>query len=294
MDFVIPYPPGGSVDPSGREFTSLFTEIHGFGFRLENVPGAGGTVGAAQTITSPADGYSLGIAVNTGLAFQPLTNPDLPWRTADDYTPLGSLGSAPSVFFVRADSPWQNFADLLAFARTNPGQVTVSTPGAFTIGDLTTEQLNLAAGVEFVAVNVGGAGEAVAAALGGQVTGYSGTFSSARGQFNDGELRALVVFASEPYEPLPGVPLITELVPGIEPAGFELHLIAPLIDDPALIARLDELIQAVVLDPRYVEWQVSQGLTPHRSNSAEARERLARDQRNFEAVLDSLKARGRA
>lgn len=142
IEFVIPYNPGGSVDPAGREFMQRFTDMHGYDVVLENIPGAGGTVGVADALTSEPDGYRIGMGVNTGLAFQPLTNPDLPWETADDYTPLGSLGNSPATFFVAADSEWEDFGQLMDHIRENPGELTVSTPGAFTLGDITTEQLN--------------------------------------------------------------------------------------------------------------------------------------------------------
>lgn len=195
ITLVIPFGIGGSTDIIGRQFAGELAKAMGAKINVENKPGGTGTIGSTQVIQSKPDGYTIGFVANDALVLQPLLNPSLVFKSPDDYQPIVKLGYRSDVLYVRAEAPWKTFADFIADAKRNPGKIRIAIPGVGTLGELSIQKLNKAAGVRMVPVPFSGGGaEATLAVLGGRVEASAGSVSVGAGQVAAGKLRPLAVF----------------------------------------------------------------------------------------------------
>jgi tripartite-type tricarboxylate transporter receptor subunit TctC len=167
---VVPYNPGGSTDPVGREFSRLLSDELGTGATVTNRPGGDETIGVSSVLEAAPDGYTLGLTSATGIIVQPLVNDQLSYKEPSDFTSVVKMVEAPNALLVAADSPFRSLDDFLQAARTSPGQVRVGTTGRLTNNTFALLALEKQAGIDLNIVPFsGGAGEAVRAVLGGQV-----------------------------------------------------------------------------------------------------------------------------
>ena len=106
ITFVVPYNPGGSTDPIARQFSNQLEKVLKVGVNVENKPGGAGTIGAGQIMRAKPDGYTIGLSDIGALAYQPLINKSLVYKTSDDYQPIIKLSEQPVVLVVKADAPF--------------------------------------------------------------------------------------------------------------------------------------------------------------------------------------------
>ena len=204
LTFIVPYGSGGSTDPISRQFASLLEKELGRNINIQNKPGAAGTLGISQIVSSKPDGYTMGLAPNASLIFQPMVNKDLVYKTPADYEPIAKLVSLPYILVVRADAPWKTLEDLIQGARKRPNQIRASVSGVRATNDLTLQQLNKSAGIRIRTIAfTGGGGEAMVALLGGRVETYVGTGASTAGHVKAGTVRVLAVFQKGKYDLFP-------------------------------------------------------------------------------------------
>jgi putative tricarboxylic transport membrane protein len=204
--YVIPYSPGGSTDPVGREFSRQLADAARTSAVVENLPGGDETIGLTKVIEAEPDGLTLGLSSATGVIVQPLVNHNLPFQTAEDYTPIVKMVEAPNALVVAANSPYRTLDDLIADAKRRPGQVRVGTTGELTNNTFVLVSLEDQAGIDLTIVPFsGGAGEAVLATLSGDIDAAIPTAAGQRSFIDSGELRALAHTGDASYnEVLPG------------------------------------------------------------------------------------------
>ena len=145
---IVPYPPGGAVDVVTRKIASKLQEQTGQTFFVENKAGATGTIGLAQVVQSPADGYTLA-ANDTTYALLPHIFKKLPFDPARDLVPVGAFVFAPMAVVVKAESKFRTLGDLVNTAKAEPNKVTYGTGGPGTTPHFVSEALSIAAGVKF-------------------------------------------------------------------------------------------------------------------------------------------------
>jgi tripartite-type tricarboxylate transporter receptor subunit TctC len=204
ITFIVPFNPGGGTDPISRFFSKELEKIMKVNITVINKPGGAGSIGIGQIITSPPDGYTIGIATNSALAYQPLVNSGLPWKSPDDYQPIVKLDDLPAILVVRADAPWKTFADFMADVKKNPGKIRLSNSGVGSLPDLIIQQINKNSGSRITSVPFsGGSGEAMVALLGGRVEGYIGYGAAAVGQLQAGKVKVLAHFQKGKLEYFP-------------------------------------------------------------------------------------------
>lgn len=262
LTYIIPFAPGGSSDPSGREFSRLLAEELGTTVVVENMPGGDETIGLTAVFSSPADGHTIGLSSPAGVIVQPLINDALPFKTTDDYTPVSLMLQAPNALFVGKDSKYQTIEDLLADAKANPGKISIGTTGRYTSPTFQIVQLEAEAGVEFNIVPFsGGAGEAALAAVGGKIDAYSATVPGQLGLFTAGDIRALVHTGSPEYNSvLPGAVSYEEV--GINnPFGADYMTVAPKGLPDAVRAKLVEAANKVASGEAWGAWTAERGFT---------------------------------
>lgn len=206
ITYVVPYSPGGSTDPVGREFSRQLADAAQGTAVVENLPGGDETIGLTKVIQAEPDGLTLGLSSATGVIVQPLVNENLPFKTAKDYTPIVKMVEAPNALLVAANSSYKTLDDLIADAKRRPGQVRVGTTGELTNNTFVLVSLEDQAGIDLNIVPFsGGAGEAVLATLGGDIDAAIPTAAGQRSFIDSGQLRALAHTGDAAYnEVLPG------------------------------------------------------------------------------------------
>lgn len=204
ITFIVPYSPGGSTDPISRQFAGQLAKELNATVNVENKPGGSATIGTGQVIRSKPDGYTIGLTSNSVLAYQPLVNKTLTWKSPQDYQSIVSLVDLPAIITVKADSPYKTFEDLLNAARKNPGKVRVAVSGYRTAPDLVIQELNKVAKIRLATVPfTGGGAEALVALLGGRVEAVSGYAPTVRAHVAAGTVRVLASFSKEKYAIFP-------------------------------------------------------------------------------------------
>jgi tripartite-type tricarboxylate transporter receptor subunit TctC len=204
ITFIVPYAPGGSTDPISRQFAGQLAKELNVTINVENKPGGSATIGTGQVIRSKPDGYTIGLTSNSVLAYQPLVNKTLTWKSPEDYQSIVSLVDLPAIITVKADSPYKTFEDLLNAARKNPGKVRVAVSGYRTAPDLVIQELNKVAKIRLATVPfTGGGAEALVALLGGRVEAVSGYAPTVRAHVAAGTVRVLASFSKERYAIFP-------------------------------------------------------------------------------------------
>lgn len=204
ITFIVPYAPGGSTDPISRQFAGQLAKELNVTVNVENKPGGSATIGTGQVIRSKPDGYTIGLTSSSVLAYQPLVNKTLTWKSPEDYQSIVSLVDLPAIITVKADSPYKTFEDLLNAARKNPGKVRVAVSGYRTAPDLVIQELNKVAKVRLATVPfTGGGAEALVALLGGRVEAVSGYAPTVRAHVAAGTVRVLASFSKEKYAVFP-------------------------------------------------------------------------------------------
>lgn len=204
ITFIVPYNPGGSTDPISRQFAAQLEKSLPGKVNIENKPGGSGTIGIGMVVRAKPDGYMIGLGTSSALAYQPLVNTGLAYKTPDDYQPIVKLVELPAILSVRADAPWKNFEEFMADVKKNPGKVRASVSGLRESSDLVVQQLNRVAGVKITTIPLtGGGGEALVALLGGRVEATVGFGPGAMGHVQAGKVRVLAVFKKGKYDLFP-------------------------------------------------------------------------------------------
>ncbi|MGV6873553.1 Bug family tripartite tricarboxylate transporter substrate binding protein [Pseudochelatococcus sp. B33] len=288
ITFIVPFNPGGGTDPISRFFSAELEKVLDVNINVINKPGGSGAIGIGQIVTSPPDGYTIGIATNSALAYQPLINDGLAWKTPDDYQPIVKLDDLPAILAVRADAPWNTFADFIADVKANPGKIRLSNSGVGTLPDLIIQQLNRNSGVKIASVPfTGGSGEAVVALLGKRVEGYIGYGAAVVGQLQAGNLKVLAHFQKGNLEYFPDAESVID-------AGHEVtlstgnYVIAPKGLPEDVKTKLVDAAQQVVGSPAFLEFLKTQGFVLDPKQPEEVREELSAYQKDFADLIDYI------
>lgn len=212
---VVPFPPGGTVDPIARMVQPGLQQRLGTTIVVENKPGASGSIGTAQVAKSPPDGSNWVFVFDTHAVNPFLQN--LPFDTEKDLEPVLLIGTAPNVVATHPGRPFKTFADVIAAAKAKPDSVTYGSIGSGSLGHLTMVLLAQRAGVRMVHVPYRGGGPLMNDALAGHVDLAIGSAALVTPQIAGGKLRGIVQTGANRTPALPDVPTVIES--GF--AGFE-------------------------------------------------------------------------
>ena len=210
IKFVVPWPAGGVADTVARVVADKLSERLGQRLIVENRPGAAGNIGMAAVAAAPADGYTLVLTPTGNLTVNQSLFKNLQFDTARDFLPLTVLATVPNVLVVSADLPVKNVAELVAYAKANPGKLTFASPGAGSGAHLAGELLKSDAGIDMLHVPYTGIAPAMNDVVGGRVSLMFLGISSALPQINTGTLRPLAIAALQRSPQLPDVPLVAD------------------------------------------------------------------------------------
>ena len=218
--FVVPSSAGGGNDYLARLFGARITENWGQQVLVDLRPGAAGIVGSEIVAKSPPDGHTL-LIVATGYGLNPSLYSNLPYDTINDFARINLLAFSPNVLVVRPSLPVKSAKQLIALAKSRPGDLNYASSGAGTGGHLSIELLKHMAGINMVHVPYKGAGDATMAVVSGQVHMLMTAPGAAIPFVKAGRLRALAVGSATRVKAMPDVPTVAEAaLPGYEVDGF--------------------------------------------------------------------------
>ena len=279
---VVPFPPGGLIDNMARLVGSRLSQELGQPVVIDNKPGAGGNVGAAEVARAPADGYTL-LMASPALTISPAIYKNLPYQPSQ-LAPVALLGRVPHVLLVNPASGIGKVQDLVGRAKAKPGQLNYASNGNGTSLHLSAELFKRRSETFITHVPYRGAAAAITALLSGEVDMMFDNLPSAIGQIQAGKLRALAVTTAQRSIALPDVPTLAEA--GME--GFNVSAwfgVAAPAGLPAPVAtRLADALQKVVQQPEVAAAMQRQGADPAFMDAASAAAALNADAAQWKQV----------
>ena len=279
---VVPFPPGGLIDNMARLVGSRLSQELGQPVVIDNKPGAGGNVGAAEVARAPADGYTL-LMASPALTISPAIYKNLPYQPSQ-LAPVALLGRVPNVLLVNPASGIGKVQDLISRAKAKPGQLNYASNGNGTSLHLSAELFKRRSETFITHVPYRGAAAAITALLSGEVDMMFDNLPSAIGQIQAGKLRALAVTTAQRSIALPDVPTLAEA--GME--GFNVSAwfgVAAPAGLPAPVAtRLADALQKVVQQPEVAVAMQRQGADPAFMDAASAAAVLNTDAAQWKQV----------
>ncbi len=259
---VVPYPPGGGTDIMARLVGDALSKTVGWTVFVENRSGAGGIIGTEATAKAAPDGYTLMIGTNATHGIFVTLYPKLPYDPVRDFEPVTKMVDAVNVLVVNPSLPAKTVKDLIALAKSKPGQLNYATAGAGSQGHLGMELFNRMAGTEIVHVAYKGAPAALGDVIGGRVQMMMPNIPSVLPHLRSGRLRALAVVTAKRTPLFPDLPTIDEA--GLR--GYENEswwgLFAPAGTPQEVVTKVNQEIRKV-LELKHVKDQlIGQGLEP--------------------------------
>ena len=291
IHIVIPYAPGGGSDILARPVGQDMSERLKQPVVIENKGGAGGNIGAQVVAKSAPDGYTLLLANNSHV-INPYIYKDPGYDMAKDFAPVSLLATSPMIIVVHKSVEVKTLAELVAYAKKNPGKMNLSTAGIGTPGHLAPLVFFKLAGIDIVPVAYKGSGPAVMALLQKEVDVHFATPAVVAPHIKTGDFRALGVTTKTRFAAFPDVPTVAESgIPGM--ADFNMAVwwgvLAPAKTDPKVLDKLNAAVTAAVKDPKMRERWDAQGMVPTSTTRAEFQAIINADLPKFEKVVKDNK-----
>jgi tripartite-type tricarboxylate transporter receptor subunit TctC len=259
---VIPYPPGGGSDTIGRPLAQKMGEGLGQQIIVENRGGANGNIGMEAVARSVPDGYTLVFALTAQLAINPGLYRKVPYDPVRDFAPISLLGSGGYLLVVHPSLPVKSLKELIALARSRPGQIAYSSSGNGSGGHLAIELMNSMAGIKMLHVPYKGGGPALMDLIAGQVQVLFATQLASWPHVQSGRVRALAVSTAKRPESVPNLPTLSEAgLPGYD-SGVWYGVLAPAGTPREIIVRLNAEVIRALAQPDYRKLLVSNTIEP--------------------------------
>lgn len=248
---IVPYAAGGPIDVTARALAERVKDSLGTVI-IENRPGAGGNIGADLVAKAAPDGLTIGIAATATHAINPWLYKTMPYNASSDFAPITQMLRVPNVLVMNAETAQRlkisSLADLLAYAKANPGKLNYGSGGNGSAGHLAGEMLNKEAGILAVHVPYNGGNPAQLALLGGQVDFNFDNLATAAPNIRAGKLKAIAVTTLARSSALPEVPAMADTI-----KGFAIDtwwgLVAPAATPKDVLARLNQAFVAALNAP---------------------------------------------
>jgi len=287
--FMVPFAAGGVSDILGRVMAAKMSEVIGQTVIVENRGGAGGTVGADVVANANPDGYMILLSSLTTQSIAPHMLKKVPYNTQTAFTPIGGIALSPNILSIGANQPMKSLKDVIAFAKANPGKLSYGSSGLGSIGHLTGEILRSLTGVDMTHVPFKSAGVAYPDVLAGNITMVVDTLPSALQHIKTGTVRPVVMLSPRRTALLPDVPTISEAGYPEATLNFWSGIFGPAGMQPAVVARLSEVIVKSLAAPDVRERLSTLGADPWPVSAEELGTRARED---FARMAKVVKAAG--
>jgi tripartite-type tricarboxylate transporter receptor subunit TctC len=255
---VVPFAPGGGVDVTARILAQRLTERVGQSFIVENRTGASGIIGTEYVVKSAPDGYTLLVGSQTTQAVVPALY-KVNYDTARDFAPVTLIATSPLLIVVHPSLPIRSVKDLIALAKSRPGQLTFGAASGGT-PHMAGELFKLVARVDMLFVPYKGEGPAIADAMGGQISLVFSNLPVALPQARGGRLRGIAVTSPQRVSTAPDIPTVAESgLPGFEAATW-FGLFAPVATPRDIVVKLNTESVSALNVPEVKDRMAGQGL----------------------------------
>jgi tripartite-type tricarboxylate transporter receptor subunit TctC len=286
ITLIVGFPPGGSLDLTAQPLATALKEYLPQEVVVVHRPGNSGTKGMAELLTSASDGYFLCMGAMGLLTIQPHIR-DLPYKTADDYTPIINLVNNPVGLAVRSDAPWRTVEEFVADAQANPGKIHVADLGMGSALHLATEQLKETARIDLVPLHLSGSPECVEALRDGKVEAVTNHHAVFTEDVDAGRFRVLGVFEKSRNPLFPEAQTFRE-------AGYDVIfdsyacLIGPKGLPANVVTTLHDACKKALDDPVFAEPMKERGLDLFYQGPDELKKTLIEDYEANKKVVKSI------
>ena len=287
ITLVVPFPAGGGNDALARLVAEKMSRALGQQVVVENRGGAGGTIATRAVAKTVPDGYTILLSYTGTLAINPSLYPNAGYDPRKDFAPIGLIGSLPSVLVVHPSLPVHSVAELIAYAKANPGKVNYAfVPG--TVGHIATELFANTAGIELTKIPYKGNGDALGNLIGGHVSMMVLAIVPIIGNVRAGTLRALAVTSGERSALLPDVPPIADAgLPGFA-AVIRYGLAAPPGTPRPIIERLNKELRAALAADDLRAKLAADGAVPEPGSPEDYAAAIDADEKKWAPIVKSL------
>jgi tripartite-type tricarboxylate transporter receptor subunit TctC len=284
ITIVVTFPAGGNADTVARLLGEKFTQALGQTVIVENKPGAATVIGTNAVLQAPADGTML-LQAGTNTNINNLLGYQTPYNAEQDLVPVALLVTVPGVLVVNAAVPVANVAELIAYAKSKPGELNYGSAGNGTFAHLAMEQFAQRTGTKLTHVPFRGFGPAMVGLLRSDVQLLASDIPGALGHIRDGKLKALAFTGTMRMPQLPEVPTLAEAgVAGYEAAGF-LGIMVKSGTPPEVVAVLNREINKALKSPEFARHIANSGLAVGGGSPADFTAFLAHDRTIWSKVI---------
>ena len=273
---IVPYPPGGSTDPTGRAFAAWLSDALGQQVVVDNRPGAGATIGHGLGAKAAPDGYTLLLGTSGGLAAAPALNPKVPYDPVRDFAPIGLGVYTPFLLVVHPSMP-SNLKEFVALGKTQPARINFSSPGTGTPNHLGAELLKVMTGFQFVHVPYKGGAQALVDVVAGRAQALFGGIPYTGPQVKAGRVRAIAIGHPQRVKSWPDVPAVAESLPGFNNTTW-FGLLAPAGTPKSVITRINAEMNKALANAEFVKQLEAIGLEPVGSSTPAEFQAMIRDE----------------
>ena len=283
---VVPFTPGGVTDSSGRLIAEALGRRLGQQIVVDNKPGASGNIGTAQAATAAPDGYTLLLAFDGTMVINPHVFARVPFDTLKDFAPVGKIGAATLILVAHPDLPVKTLQDVIALSKTQA--LAYGTSGIGGTPHIAGEMLAQRTGARLEHVPYKGGGQAMIDVMGGSIPLVYTAVAGAQGHVKAGKLKAIVVSSAQRSSSLPEVRTVAESgVPGLSDFVVDswVGLLAPARTPPAVLARLNAELNAVLAEPAVRERLALLGIDPTPGTAEQFRQQMQHDLAAYGAIV---------
>jgi tripartite-type tricarboxylate transporter receptor subunit TctC len=262
IKIVVTFPPGGSSDAIIRILSTRLNDKLGQALVIDNRPGAGGNIGLSVVAKAAPDGYVLGVGAAGGLTANSSLYPQMPFDVAKDFQPITMLAAIPFVLVGHPSVPADNMQQLIAYAKSQPGKVSIGHGGNGTAMHLSTALFTQMSDLKMIEVPYRGSGPAAMDTLSGQIQLSITDLAAALPHIKAGKLKAFAVTSPKRLSNLPEVPTLSESgLTGYDSTGW-FGLVAPAGTPAAIIQRLNTEFTAALNDEAIKTQMRQNGMEP--------------------------------
>jgi tripartite-type tricarboxylate transporter receptor subunit TctC len=281
---VVPYPPGGSTDPTARQLGQWLSEKFGQSVVIDNRPGAGATLGHALGAQATPDGYTLLLGTSGGLVTGPAFGTKVAYDPVKDFTPIGLAVDVPFLLIVHPNVPAKNVQELIALAKAQPGKISFGSPGMGTPNHLGMELLKSMGKAEFVHIPYKGGGPALVDLLAGRIQALFGGIPYCAPAINSGKAKVLAVGHPTRTRFYPDVPAVAEVLPGFTNTTWY-GLLGPAKIPQHVVNKVNAEMKLALADPEFRKRLEALGLDPVSSTPKELHDRIVSELARWTKVI---------
>lgn len=259
---IVPQTAAGASDSLARVMAQELTKRWGIPVIVENRPGAGGNIGSEAVAKSTPDGTTWLMSYSGTHSINPSLYKNMPFDTARDLSPIGSLATLPFVMVISPNLPINNFAEFVSYAKANPGKVNIASSGNGSVAHLLDNMMDNAAGIKTTHVPYKGVAGSLTDVMSGQVQGTFASAPSVMGQIKSGQVKAIAASASKRSAALPDLPTFAEAgYPSLAIDAWFAFFVSS-ATPAALRQQIHAELNAVLKDPSVISQFEAKGAAP--------------------------------